>query len=33
MRRRAQRIGAALAIDSDSGGTRISLAYPLAKAA
>lgn len=29
MRRRAERIGAALAIASDSRGTRISLAYPL----
>jgi signal transduction histidine kinase len=29
MRRRAERIGAALAVDSDAGGTRITLAYPL----
>jgi signal transduction histidine kinase len=33
MRRRAERIGAALDIASDARGTRISLAYPLAAAA
>ena len=33
MRRRAERIGAALDIASDASGTRISLAYPLAAAA